>query len=336
MRPLKAAVIGAGQIAQAYHLPSLVRLASQGRIELTAICDIVPGRAEAMALRFGFEHAFDDYRIMLDTVAPDAVWVLVPMEAMRAIAGYTLAAGLPTMMEKPPGRNSAETRDLLELAARHGTPHQVAFNRRYAPLLVKMKELLAESGPLTGLSCQFCRVGRTESYFGFGTGLHGLDTIRFLADAEVSRLVTRTGPRQSAWVALDFESGARASFEMLPQAGLQSERYTAHAGERTVIVDGVIGWLTHFPGFLACYDGGQLVLEEQSDSSLPPEVISGFYGESAAFVDTLRQGVDPAPNLAVAMRSVEAAAAVAEAIADAASAGPRAQFAPATGRKGNR
>ena len=103
MTPVKIVVVEAGHIAEGYHLPSLSRLAAEGMIELAALCDIAPGRAEAMARQFGFDRHFTDYRKMLDTVAPTAGWVLVPTDCMREVAGYTLATQIPTFMEKPPG-----------------------------------------------------------------------------------------------------------------------------------------------------------------------------------------------------------------------------------------
>jgi predicted dehydrogenase len=309
--PLRVALVGAGGIAQRYHLPSLRRLADEGRVTLAALCDVDPDRAQATATRFGFERVFTDYRALVDQVAPDAVWTPVPFPLMREIAGYFLARGLPTLMEKPPGANSAETRALRDIALGHGTPHQVAFNRRHAPLLLRMKALLAEVGPVQALSCQFYRHNRTEDYFPFGTGLHGLDALRFLAGSEVCEVHTRIGARGSALVTLAMEDGALALFEMLPQVGVQSERYTAHTGARTVVVDGVIGWLTLFPGFLQCFDAGQLTLAiDNADDPQPAEVVSGFYGESAHFVQSLIAGQPPAPDLSTALRSVEIAEAV--------------------------
>jgi myo-inositol 2-dehydrogenase / D-chiro-inositol 1-dehydrogenase len=309
--PLRVALVGAGGIAERYHLPSLRRLANEGRVTLAALCDVNPARAQEMAARFGFERVLTDYRALPDQVAPDAVWTPVPFPLMREIAGYFLARGLPTLMEKPPGANSAETRALRDIALTHGTPHQVAFNRRHAPLLLRMKALLAEVGPVQALSCQFYRHNRTEDYFPFGTGLHGLDALRFLAGSEVREVQTRMGSRGSVLVTLELEEGALALFEMLPQVGVQSERYTAHAGARTVVVDGVIGWLTLFPGFLQCFDAGELTLTvDNTADPQPPEVVSGFYGESAHFVQALTLGQPPAPDLATALRSVEIAEAV--------------------------
>ena len=312
MAPLCIAVVGAGGIAQRYHLPSLRRLKDEGAgIELTALCDIDATRAREMGARFGFRRTFTDYREMLDAVAPDAVWVLVPIPVTREVSGYMLSKGVPTLLEKPPGANSRETQELIEIAASSDTPNQVAFNRRHAPTLKRMKALLEEAGKLWAASCQFYRFHRGEDGFAFGTGLHGLDALRFLGDSEVREVHTRAGPRTSAVVTLVYESGALGTMEMLPEVGIQSERYTAHAGERTVYVDGVVGWLTRFPGFLRCYDGTELTHSiDNADDPSSAEVISGFYGESAHFCGCLREGCRPSPDLAASLRSVQIAEAV--------------------------
>jgi predicted dehydrogenase len=315
---LRIAVVGAGGIARGSHLPSLQRLLAEGApVELAALCDLDLERAQGLAAHFGFERVYADYRDMLDAVSPDAVWVLVPIPAMREVAGFFLGQGVPTLMEKPPGASSAETLALAEIAAAQGTPHQVAFNRRYAPLLLEMKALIGEAGPVRGVSCQFYRYRRGEPDFAYGTGLHGLDTLRFLGDSEVCEVHTRLGPHESAQVTLVYESGFQGIMEMLPRVGMQSERYTAHAGERTVIVEGVIGWLTLFPGFLQRYDGGllsQTVDNAQEAKTAPecalPHVAGGYYGESAAFIRALCEGRAPSPDLASSLRSVQIAEAV--------------------------
>jgi predicted dehydrogenase len=317
MGTLRIAVVGAGNIARNYHLPSLRRLAEEdSEIELAALCDMVEDRAKTMAERFRFARAYTDFRAMLDAEAPDAVWVLVPFPVTREVAGYFLANKVPTFMEKPPGQNSRETRELLEIAQRHGTPNQVAFNRRHAPLLKKIKSLVAEVGvPVDALSCQFYRYNRSEDDFAFGTGLHGLDALRFLGSREVQGVYVHPGLRGSALVRLDFEGGIYGSFEMFPEVGIQSERYTVHAGNRTIVVDGAVGWLTLFPGFLQCFDAGKLTLEiDNALEKQPAEVVSGFYGESAHFISSLRGVVLPAPDLGAALRSVEIAEAANQAI----------------------
>lgn len=306
----RIAVVGMGNIARNYHLPSLARLEREGVVELAAAVDCDADRARELAAQYGFRRCYADYRQMLDAEVPDAVWLLLPTAVIGEAARFFLAQGVPTMIEKPPAASVAEARALIEVASTHGAPHQVAFNRRYAPLLGRMKALLAEAGEITGLSCQFFRYNRREPDFAYGTGLHGIDTLRFLGDGEVCAVETRPGRGGSALITLAYTNGAQAVMEMLPQVGIQSERYTAHAGQRTVVVEGVVGWLTHFPGFVCCYDAAREALRVDSDPAEPREVIAGFYGESAHFLACLERGETPGPNLASSLRSIEIAEAV--------------------------
>ena len=88
MARLRIAVVGAGNIARSYHLPSLRRLADQdSELELAALCDMVEERARAMAERFGFARAYTDYRAMLDAEA-----VLDHCRESRHVNGYVLIA----------------------------------------------------------------------------------------------------------------------------------------------------------------------------------------------------------------------------------------------------
>lgn len=312
MATFRIAVIGAGGIARRYHLPSLARLqAETPSLELAAVCDMDPSRAEDAAQRYGFGAHYADYRTMLDDVAPDAVWALVPYQAMRAVAGDLLSRGVPTFMEKPPGASVREARELAEIAAARETPHQVALNRRYAPLLRRMQALLAEAGGATALSCQFYRYRREEPTFAYGTGIHGLDALRFLGPGEVAEAHVRPVGGNGALVTMVFAGGEIAQMEMLPQVGVQMERYVGHAGSRTVVIDGLYGPLTTYPGYLHLYDEGRLALAlEAAAGDPPPEEICGFYGESAAFVEALRDGRRPSPSLAEALPSLGIAEAV--------------------------
>lgn len=311
MGRLRLAVVGAGGIARHYHLPSLRRLADEeSDLELAAVCDVDAARAEAAREAWGFAGSYTDLRQMLDAAEPDAVWALVPYPAMREIAGLLLGRRVPVLMEKPPGSNAREAGELLAIAEDAGTPHQVAFNRRYAPLIRRMRELAVEDAGPVAASCQFFRHDRREPHFPFGTGLHGLDTLRYLGPAEVRAVHTRPGPRGSALITYEYADGALGVMELLPRVGVQSERYTVHSERRTVVVDGVVGWLTAHPGFLECYEGGRLTMRVENDPETPAEVLSGFHGEAKAFVDALRSGRPPTPGLREALRSVQIAEAV--------------------------
>jgi len=316
MQSMRIAVVGAGNMAQRFHLPSLKRLADEEPgLERVAICDLEIGRAQKACQEFGFGRAYSDYRAMLEAEAPDAVWVLVAIPALREVAGFFVQEGVPVLMEKPAGRNAAETRELVGLAARTHTPTQVAFNRRYAPLMRRMKALLDQGGHVDALSCHFWRYNVGDPTFAFGSGIHAVDALRYLAQGDVCQVHARVGARYSALATLVFDDGMLATLECLPKVGFRSERYAGHAGDRTVLVDGFTVWHTLYPGYLRCYDRG--VETEAIDNALdasgaPAEIIGGFYDESAAFVRALRQGIAPRPSVEEALKSVAIAEAISE------------------------
>ena len=57
---VRMGVVGAGTIALRGILPHLSQEDVQDRVRLQAVCDPVPGRAEAAAARCGVAHAFTD------------------------------------------------------------------------------------------------------------------------------------------------------------------------------------------------------------------------------------------------------------------------------------
>ena len=76
---VRIGVVGAGAIAVRGILPHLSQADVQDRVRLQAVCDPVPGRAEAAAERFGVERAFADYEELLADGDVDAVTIASPI-----------------------------------------------------------------------------------------------------------------------------------------------------------------------------------------------------------------------------------------------------------------
>ena len=70
-------------------------------IEVVAIADIVPERAEKRAAKYGIPHTYVDYKEMIDKEDADAVSVLTWNEAHAAPSIYALEAGKHVLVEKP-------------------------------------------------------------------------------------------------------------------------------------------------------------------------------------------------------------------------------------------
>jgi predicted dehydrogenase len=321
--PLRLATIGCGEHATGSHGPALALYAARHPgTELPACCDLDPGKAERYRARFGFTRAYTDLRQMLDTERPDAVSLVAPVERTCELACLILGWGFPLLLEKPPGRTGAEVDRMI--AAAGGIAHQVAFNRRFAPLLRELKrELDAHVSPteLQHLRYEMVRVGRRDPDFST-TAIHGIDAVRYLAGSDYAEIRFRYQPLPGAGpgvanIFLDavMATGATAHLAFCPMGGGVVERATVHARDRTFHAHVPMWDSFDVPGRLQHLEKGELKREVSGgDLAEEPQpfVHGGFYGEYVAFLDALREGRPPSPSLKEARQSV----AVAECIRD--------------------
>ena len=289
---LKIALIGCGGHSGPEHAQPLSRIAREqpGRIELVAACDRQGERAEGFCARYGFKRAFDDVEAMLGAVEPDACAAIVPIPAIVEVSSRLLEAGIPCIIEKPPGASLAQARQLAAVARRTGTVHQVSVNRRFVPWLNEAAGYCREAGPVHFVRATQARHRRGEPEFIWGTGIHAIDAMRHLAGEVREVRPTRwcEGAMQSAWyeLSLAFEGGARGCLHVMPTTGVHVERYELFAGERAAAVD-LIGARQ---SLLRCWEGGKLVVDRQAGEDEPPEVRSGAYDEHVAFVEAVERG----------------------------------------------
>ena len=166
---MKFCMIGCGEHAVSSHGPALaLYVASRPGLELAGCCDVDASKAEQFRERFGFSRAYTDIDAMLDAERPDAAALVVPVRLTCDIGARVLSRGVPLLIEKPPGETVREV-DCLMAAARAGgcggreVPHQVAFNRRYVPLLAELREridLLPAGATLQHVRYEMVRVNR--------------------------------------------------------------------------------------------------------------------------------------------------------------------------------
>jgi predicted dehydrogenase len=312
---MKICQVGCGEHASGYHGPSQARYAeSHPGFERSACCDFDGAKAEAYRSAFGFARSYTDLARMLDTERPDAVVLVVPEPATCAVACEILGRGLPLLLEKPPGRTLAEL-DRIRAAA-GALPHQVALNRRYAPLLVETRhQLEARGGPgvLQHIQYEMTRVDRRDPDFS-ATAIHGIDAVRSLAGADYAevRFRYREFPELGPGVANIFldavmTSGATAQLSFCPVAGVVVERATLHVKDDTLYVRIPMWDAYDAPGRLEHVQRGRLLKGIAGQAGAPSFVLGGFYGETEAFFDALAAGRAPGPSLADARQSVAVA-----------------------------
>jgi predicted dehydrogenase len=319
----RLATVGCGEHAAGNHGPSLALYAARHpEAELVACCDLDPGKAERYRARFGFARAYTELRRMLDTERPDAVSLVAPVDRTCELACSILEWGFPLLLEKPPGRTVAEVDRMI--AAAGGVTHQVAFNRRFAPLLRELKrEVDAHVAPaeLQHVHYDMTRVGRRDADFST-TAIHGIDAVRYLAGSDYAEIRFRYQPLPGAGpgvanIFLDavMASGASAHLAFCPVAGVVVERAAVHGRDHTFYAHVPMWDAFDAPGRLQHVERGELKRDVKGDElvdSRHPFLHGGFYGEYEAFLDALRSGRAASPSLKEARQSVAVAECVRE------------------------
>ena len=311
----KVCSIGCGDMATIGHGPSFRKYAQENPdVMLAACCDLDTDKAEEFRNTFGFSRAYTDMDEMLASEKPDAVSLIVPPAATEPLTTKLLRAGIPVILEKPPGLDREQTLRLMEVAEQTGTPHQVAFNRRYMPMIQRFRELRQGRDDLFW-QYDFYRSNRHDADFST-TSIHGIDTVSFLAGKSYRYVDFHyyPNPIDSTLVpiiTLDFElmDGAKGRITYNPGSGICAERCTMHGTNEMIYAalpyHGINGSMDG-PGSIIVTEKNQIILREEA----PEEeffISNGFYGENAHFFDCIRSGLRPEGDIASGLQAVEIA-----------------------------
>lgn len=117
---VRMGVVGAGTIAQRGIMPHLSRDDVHDRVRLQAVCDPVPGRAEAMAGKFDMPHSFLTFEELLEKGDVDAVTLCTPIGLHYEQGKMALEAGKHVHFNKTMTTTVAEATELIDLAKEKG------------------------------------------------------------------------------------------------------------------------------------------------------------------------------------------------------------------------
>ena len=135
---LRVAGIGAGRRAQAHYRA----LQEVENAEVVAICDLDEARAREAAAPFGAE-TYADYRDMLDTEQPDAVYIITPPNLHAEQVEYAATQKAAIFVEKPVALSVLDARRIRMAVEQGGVLCCVGYQQRYGSLVTRARELLA-------------------------------------------------------------------------------------------------------------------------------------------------------------------------------------------------
>lgn len=203
--PIGVAMVGCGNIGLKAHVPAY---AATKALELRAVCDVDPERAQAAADMTGASVTTLDE--ILDDDSIEAVDVAVPTDAHAEVAGAALAAGKNVLVEKPITADMASALRLIEQARDRGRVLMVGHVRRFDARYLEIARVLASGTigtprylrraerqwlPFSGESWSWSAPGGGVL---LDVGIHVADLVRWLLGEPTSVYATARSIRDEA------------------------------------------------------------------------------------------------------------------------------------------
>jgi myo-inositol 2-dehydrogenase / D-chiro-inositol 1-dehydrogenase len=314
MEKVRIGIVGAGYIGNVH-----ARIYGRDeRANVAAVFDIIPERAQRLAAATG-ARAYLSREELLKFC--DAVLVCAPNRTHKEIALHAIAEDKHVFCEKPFSIGTADARGLYEAAARGGRVFQVGHNRRFAPVYVKLRELLAnetahsahikmnrgelKNPPWTG------DVGVTGGFL-YETTIHLFDMARHQF-GEIVEVVAYGSEHEypeidEFSILFKFANGFHCTFASSSDASwhFPFERIEVFCHHRTIITE-EMERLLDSQGMDPNFSTYSFHMSEKEERW-------GYVQEDRAFIDSIIEGSTPPVTAADGLRSVEIVEAVYEAI----------------------
>ena len=240
--------IGAGSYASSMLLPHLAKHpgATLGTVATTRSLSAVNAQRT-----FGFESTTTDAEDVLTDPSIDAVFVVTRHHSHAGFVCRALEHGKAVFVEKPLALTRAEVDGILDVVERTGNDRiMVGFNRRFAPLLVGMRQRFGTTG--TPVSARYLvNAGRMaagswyldeqlEGSRFLGEGGHFIDTVSWWVGhhpVEVSAVATPGGSDLHATVRFADGSLATITYSSDGDARVPKETLDVSGGGRNARLD---------------------------------------------------------------------------------------------------
>ncbi len=231
----KVGIVGCGSIFL-MHAQSLINTPD---VELVAVCDIRPFRAQRAAKRYNC-HYYLDYKQMLEKEDLDVVHILTPHYLHPPMAIAALNKKINVLTEKPVSINPQDARNMIKAARKNNVKLGVIFQNRYNPgsQLVKQNLLTGRLGKVKAAKL-ILSYHKPDSFYkksdwkgrldkeGGGVlidqAIHFIDVLSWFIDDEVEYVQANTARRMHKFIEVEdlaegvikFKKGAYICFYLI-------------------------------------------------------------------------------------------------------------------------
>ena len=207
---MKYALIGCGRIST-NHITAAVNNSS--KLELCAVCDVVPERMEQLLSKHSLEKdssikRFTDYKKMLDEISPELVSIATESGSHAEIALYCIDKGINVIIEKPMAMSMKDADEIIRRSEKMGVKVCACHQNRFNVAVQKTRKAL-EAGRFGKLShgSVHVRWNRNREYYDqakwrgtwaedggclMNQCIHGIDLLRWMLGDEVDEVYGTT------------------------------------------------------------------------------------------------------------------------------------------------
>lgn len=244
-------IIGAGNFTSAMILPALKKC--QASVKYIASSGGLSGTT--LAKKFHISHSTTDYTALLKDETVDLVLVTTRHNLHASMVIEALHADKHVFVEKPLALNKQELDAILNVYTKKNKTVTVGFNRRFAPLAIKMKSLIGKSETpiniIATMNAGFipASVWVHDMQVGggriIGEACHYIDLCTYLSGSKVVAVCMNAlgmNPEENtdnASILLKYENGSNAVINYFANGSkaYSKERLEVYHQERTLIMD---------------------------------------------------------------------------------------------------
>jgi len=226
---IRYGIIGFGGFAERAIAPAM---RASSNAQLVALQKRSLSAARQKAAAYNIPLAFDSVEELVQHKEVDAVFI-VSANSQHCSETVTAAkARKHVLVEKPMAMNVVEAKKMVDACRKNGVKLMVGHMVRFSPLVLRIKEIVrsGEIGSVTVVKTEYVYDGRSSRRTWltdrriagggplFDIGVHCLDTLRFVLDADVVSVAghlepkpTKTQTELTAMVSLRLSNGILAS-----------------------------------------------------------------------------------------------------------------------------
>lgn len=249
-------IIGAGNFTSATLLPNL----TNNQVKIKYIASLDGLSAKVLAKQHKIANATSDYKLILNDPEVDLVIITTRHNVHAKLVKEALEAGKNVFVEKPLALNKVQLSEVVEeyqskMQKNESKTITVGFNRRFAPIALKMKSLMgANNDPVNIIATMNAGYIPQESWVHdlevgggriIGEACHFIDLCSYLTGSKVKSVCMNalgTQPSENtdnASILLKYENGSNAVINYFSNGSkmYSKERLEVYFRERILIMD---------------------------------------------------------------------------------------------------